>query len=44
MNHVVELVRQLRGTAPNQIDGARIALATGPAVTSAALLAGGDGA
>jgi acetyl-CoA acetyltransferase len=38
MNHVVELVRQLRGTAPVQVEGAELALAAGPAVTSAALL------
>jgi acetyl-CoA acetyltransferase len=39
MNHVLELVRQLRGTAPDQIADAELALATGQAVTSSALLA-----
>ena len=41
MNHLVELVHQLRGSAHNQVDGAELALAAGPAVTSAALLARG---
>jgi acetyl-CoA acetyltransferase len=41
MNHVVELVRQLRGEASCQVPGAEIALAAGPAVTAAVLLARG---
>ena len=40
MNTLVELVRQLRGTAGNQRPGCRAALLTGPAVNSAALLVG----
>jgi acetyl-CoA acetyltransferase len=43
MNHLVEVVRQLRGQSPNQIDGAEVALASGQAVTSMALLARGAG-
>ena len=41
MNHVVELVRQLRGEAVEQVADAELALAAAPAVTAVALLARG---
>lgn len=39
-NHIVEAVRQIRGTSHNQVDGAEVALVTGgvPGPTSAAIL------
>ncbi|MFZ2175034.1 MAG: thiolase [Rhodococcus sp. (in: high G+C Gram-positive bacteria)] len=42
MTHVIEAVEQMRGTAVNQVDGARLALATGgpaPIPTSGLILA-----